>query len=331
MLLDYNKLCFTYDDPSHLRVFPWYYVSFCYIAIIRWRCHFMLVYEFSIDQPVSYHFTGKFKSPEPQWKHDELPLDDYEIILVTDGTLYLQYLDHKYEVRKGEVLLLPPSAAGCRKGYRPSDCSFYWLHFICTSAVSCQEMDSSLQLQGSPLNRGKIFLSSCFTVTRLEKIVVLLKQLQDAVRFDSHPLILNYMTTIVLLELYQQFYSQMSYRTSAVSSKSQVYHDIVDYVNRNMNKSITVSQIAEEFGFNEKYLSHMFSSISGMPLKQFILQSKINEANFLLSDTNMQIAEISAALGFSDPHVFMKSYKRITGLTPTEYRNAFSRRMLFHK
>jgi len=98
-----------------------------------------------------------------------------------------------------------------------------------------------------------------------------------------------------------------------------------------MNKSITVSQIAEEFGFNEKYLSHMFSSISGMPLKQFILQSKINEANFLLSDTNMQIAEISAALGFSDPHVFMKSYKRITGLTPTEYRNAFSRRMLFHK
>ena len=74
----------------------------------------MLVYEFSIDQPVSYHFTGKFKSPEPQWKHDELPLDDYEIILVTDGTLYLQYLDHKYEVRKGEVLLLPlplPDAA----------------------------------------------------------------------------------------------------------------------------------------------------------------------------------------------------------------------------
>ena len=129
----------------------------------------------------------------------------------------------------------------------------------------------------------------------MKKIVVLLKQLQDAVRFDSHPLILNYMTTIVLLELYQQFYSQMSYRTSAVSSKSQVYHDIVDYVNRNMNKSITVSQIAEEFGFNEKYLSHMFSSISGMPLKQFIFyKSKINEANFLLSDTNMQIAEISS-------------------------------------
>ena len=61
------------------------------------------------------------------------------------------------------------------------------------------------------------------------------------------------------------------------------------------------------------------------------MKAKIDEANFMLTDTNMTILEISSSLGFADSHNFMKVYKKLTGLTPSEYRNAFSKRMLFHQ
>lgn len=293
----------------------------------------MLLYEFPISSPVSYHFTGKFESPSPDWKHEDRPLDDYELFIMTEGRLFLQYQGQRYALKKGEALLLPPAPPpnNRRVGYKASDCSFYWMHFSCKGEPSTLDVNASLQQQGSSLNREKLLIPACFMLPKMEKAVILLKQLQDAVRFGYHQVILNYITTTVLCELHQQFNDQLNMSPQEQKQENQLYHDIVDYVSRNIHKSITVAAIAEEFGYNEKYLSHMFGQISGLTLKQFILQSKINEANFLLSDTNMQVTEISNSLGFSDCHNFMKCYKRITGLTPTEYRNAFSHRMLFHK
>ena len=292
----------------------------------------MLVYEFPVRVPISYRFTGKFESSSADWKHDNLPLDDYELFIITEGELYLQYQGHRYASKKGESLLLPPGLPpnNRRKGYRSSSCSFYWMHFSCPDEASSMDLDGSLRQKGSSLTRDRLMIPSSFTLPRMEKVVILMRQLQNAVRDGYHQLLLNYLATTVLCELHQQFESQMNQITRD-DKKTQLYHDIVDYINRNISEKITVTSIAQKFGYNEKYLSHMFGQMSGVTLKQFILQNKMSKANFLLSDTNMQIAEISNLLGFSDCHNFMKSYKKITGMTPTEYRNSFSQRMLFHK
>ncbi|MNE89876.1 HTH-type transcriptional regulator YesS [compost metagenome] len=92
-----------------------------------------------------------------------------------------------------------------------------------------------------------------------------------------------------------------------------------------------MSQIAAYFGYNEKYLSHLFTKISGIPLKQYILQQKMELAKFLLSDTNQNISEVSLQLGYKDCHNFTKSFKKIVGLTPTDFRNAYAKRLLFYE
>lgn len=292
----------------------------------------MIVYEFPVHFPVSYRFTGKFESSTIDWKHDDLPLDDYELFIITEGELYLQYQGQRYASKKGDSLLLPPASPpnNRRKGYRSSSCSFYWMHFSCQEKASCLDLDGSLQQKGSSLTRDRLMIPSSFTLPQMERTVILMRQLQNAVRDNYHQLLLNYLTTSVLCELHHQFESQMKH-ISQHDKKNQLYHDIVDYINRNISERITVTSIAQKFGYNEKYLSHMFGQMSGLTLKQYILQNKISKANFLLSDSNMQIAEISDLLGFSDCHNFMKRYKMITGLTPTEYRNSFPHRMLFHK
>ncbi|MFC6652535.1 MULTISPECIES: helix-turn-helix domain-containing protein [Paenibacillus] len=284
----------------------------------------MTAFKLLVDKPVHLEMTGKFVAPSAEWIHLSRILQDYELIVMTEGVLYLAGDNQQFVVSKGEFLLLPPLTR--QYGYKSSDCSFYWLHFHAAN---------SSQTAGSPpLTGGKeeyvIHLPQYGSLRNVEKIIVMMKQLQDSVRSYDQTALNNYMSTVILCELYSQ-----TLPTDADPFKrtkqEQLYNDIVDYIKWSRSEHIKVSQIAAYFGYNEKYLSHLFTVISGISLKQYILQQKMELAKFLLTDTNQNVSEVSLQLGYKDCHNFMKSFKKIVGLTPTEFRNAYAKRLLFYE
>lgn len=84
-----------------------------------------------LDRPLCYRLTGKFAAPSPEWMHQDAVLIDYELIVMTEGTLYLDYNGAHYTVPSGQYLLLPPCVGedNLRHGAQPAYCEFYWLHF----------------------------------------------------------------------------------------------------------------------------------------------------------------------------------------------------------
>ncbi|MFQ9351523.1 helix-turn-helix domain-containing protein [Hungatella sp.] len=62
-------------------------------------------------------------------------------------------------------------------------------------------------------------------------------------------------------------------------------------------------------------------------MHQYIMDKKMSEASYYLSETTLDVKEIAQKLGFSDSHNFMKVYKKETGMTPSEYRNSFPNRL----
>lgn len=284
----------------------------------------MTAFELIVDKPVNLEITGKFVAPSAEWIHLSRILQDYELIVMTEGVLYLAGDNQQFVVSKGEYLLLPPLTK--QYGYKPSECSFYWLHFHSTSGI--QVADLSPRTYDKEDNR--ILLPQYGTLRSLEKIIVMMKQLQDSVRGYNQTTLNNYMATVILCELYNQ-----TCHTDAdplkKTKQEQLYNDIVDYIKWSRSEHIKVSQIAAYFGYNEKYLSHLFTVISGISLKQYILQQKMELAKFLLADTNQNVSEVSLQLGYKDCHNFMKSFKKIVGLTPTDFRNAYAKRLLFYE
>ncbi len=279
-------------------------------------------FELMVNSPVSLAITGKFQAPTPEWIHMTRLLLDFELIVITEGALYVGGDKTNYVVNKGEYLLLPPSTH--QYGYKASHCSFYWLHFICDHHTTIDLTSNTPFYQA-----GKIVIPQHGLLKNAEKIIVLMKQLQDCVRCFNETTMNDYMSTIILLELYNQLSLQS--HSSTKMSKQQIYNDIIDYIKWNCHENIKVSQIANYFGYNEKYLSHLFTTVSGSSLKQYIIQEKMEVAKFILSDTNYQINDIASQLGYYDSHNFMKSFKKIVGLTPTEYRNAYSKRLLYYQ
>ncbi len=284
---------------------------------------------FPTNQIFHYIFTGKFQALSPEWKHDYAPLSDYELIIVTDGDLYISYQDNHFHVTKNQYLILPPSHS-FREGYKEAYSSFYWLHFT----VDLGQMPSSLKSDYSPLRKSQdcFFIPQTGYLPRPEKIVVQMKQLQDIVKSGYPSICLHAMTTSIITELYGQLQAiPLTQEKKTPAGQIQIYNDIVDYIQANIHKNLKVHDVAEAFDYNPKYLSHLFFELYGVTLKQFIINRKIETANFMLSDNDKRISEIATDLGFSDVHNFTRTYKNKTGITPTEYRNAFSKRLLFHK
>ncbi len=317
-----------------------------------------------VTEPLNYVFTGKFEAPSKNWSHEALPLGEFELFVMTEGTLYLTYNKEFYTVPAGSCLLLPPvpEPNNQRKGFQPSDCAFYWLHFSCRGEYSViasraantpaseysleacsssdkdtSEKDGSGDITDNRPLTGSGHIAPVYlripvqaVLPEPEKVVVLMKQLQDGIRSSCSCISLDYMTTVVLCEIDSQLSSSRNSGTGKRSQK-QTYFDILDYIHLNLRLQLKVSDIAAEFGYNEKYLSHLFSTAAGIPLKQYILTQKINMASFFLSDTNKPVSQIAYELGYTDTHNFSTLYRKIVGLSPSEYRNAYAKRLLYHK
>ena len=61
----------------------------------------MNYYEFSLRAPLKYNLTGKFQSPSPEWMHFTRDMQDYELIVVTEGRAYFQMEQQQYSIDKG--------------------------------------------------------------------------------------------------------------------------------------------------------------------------------------------------------------------------------------
>ncbi|MEI3227578.1 MAG: AraC family transcriptional regulator [Lachnospiraceae bacterium] len=273
------------------------------------------------DAAIHYNWCGKFESPSPEWMHLTRDLIDFEFIAVTQGVLYIADSHKEYVVKKGEYILMSPDRF--QHGYQQSDCQFYWLHF--------QIPEDSYEVQHPKQipEAGNIVLPAYGSLSIPERIIVLMKQLQDSDRRYHNLLLNNSLTSAIIYELYSQ--GSVYRKLNEPKKSAQIYNDITDYIIYHACENIRVSQIADYFGYNEKYLTTFFRRQSGISLKQFMMQAKMDAAKAELTDTNHSISQIAYNVGFSDSHNFTNAFKKITGLSPSVYRESYAKRSLFYK
>ena len=113
-------------------------------------------------------------------------------------------------------------------------------------------------------------------------------------------------------------------RASAPSElrRPAVCEDIISYVSANYNRPIRNTDIAAHLHLNPTYMNRVFRRPTGMTVRAYLIDYRINAAIELLSVGEIGISELAAAVGFSDLPHFIKTFKAHTGKTPGEYRRA---------
>lgn len=109
------------------------------------------------------------------------------------------------------------------------------------------------------------------------------------------------------------------------SDSSDKYGDMIDkvrdYINRHYhNNQFGLKDMAEHVCVSPSHLSKIYSQETGQTLTEYLTQTRMKKAMELLSGTNQKTFEIAYDVGYSDHHYFSNLFKKITGMTPTEYR-----------
>ena len=103
-------------------------------------------------------------------------------------------------------------------------------------------------------------------------------------------------------------------------TEKDMFLPVVDYMHKNYNKYITISELAEIFYMHPTYLIRKFKSLYGVPPLVYFSNIKIKKAIDLLSSTNLTIKEVASKLGMDDASYFSRWFKKHIGFSPLEYR-----------
>lgn len=129
--------------------------------------------------------------------------------------------------------------------------------------------------------------------------------------------------TDIFLFLKQMFldFARRVAKIRSLPSSSQLVSKITKDINAHLYEKITPTLIAEHLNMNCTYLCTHFKKETGKTITEYIHEAKIEESKRLLATTEIPILQISTQLGFSSQNYFQTVFKKITGMTPTQYRN----------
>ncbi len=102
---------------------------------------------------------------------------------------------------------------------------------------------------------------------------------------------------------------------------AQAVADIRAYIEEHLHEDLSLVRLAAFIHFNPSYLSRMFKQECGFNLSEYIVERRVKKALELLQTHELKIAEVGAKVGYDSPHSFTRFFKKMTGLTPQEYRD----------
>ena len=97
---------------------------------------------------------------------------------------------------------------------------------------------------------------------------------------------------------------------------------ISEYIEANYNKDISLVELANYVGFSSYYLSKLIKESLQINYITYLTSVRINKAKSLLEKGDLNISEIAYKVGYSEPKYFSNVFKKLEGVTPTEYKRA---------
>ncbi len=118
---------------------------------------------------------------------------------------------------------------------------------------------------------------------------------------------------------YTELIKQILYLRSRKDKK--IVEVVKDYVAKHYGEDITLAKITELVYVNGNYFSEMFKTNTGENFIDYLTRVRIDRAKILLKDVAVKTYEVGMLVGYADPNYFSKVFKKVVGITPSQYRN----------
>ena len=158
-----------------------------------------------------------------------------------------------------------------------------------------------------------------FTIGASGKTVRLMKQIPSAKGAEQIISLLS-LLQIMASDNNRKFLATSHYTPSPSIMRNERMEKVMVYLNKHYTDTISLNEIASYTAMNPTAFCRYFKENTGKTFKEYVLEMRISYACKLLTSSLMNISQIGATCGFESPVHFNRIFKKITGLTPTVYR-----------
>lgn len=286
----------------------------------------------SAKYPLIYSSSGMLINQD-HFLHPDRTIDTYVLILVQEGTLHIAMDDTEYQVTPNHFVILFP---GIRHyGTRPSKgrISYYWLHFsIQDPFKKIIQIRNGFSLQKElGICEGwddmNYVLPTCGSLYDNRKPEIIFQILLDTAKRDHYAVTwrCHYLVSELVLEVVHDAVLRQSERQDHYPN---TIIRVLEYIRTHYAEPISTRSIAQEFGYNPVYLERLFQKSMGNSITGYINQTRIDASRNLLLNSIRSLDSISATCGFSDTKYYMRVFKKLTGMTPTQYKKSLSQKKI---
>ena len=250
--------------------------------------------------------------------------DFWEMVYIDKGQVQVRGDDNELVLSQGEIVFHRPNEFHSIKALNSAP-NFFVLSFVCNSPLM-----QYLEKYSATLDKPLLGFISCIIKEAESTYIIpkndpLFKKLSKRATapIGGEQLIKTYLEQFLILLIRNIlkkkepniFPSKESMENHLVSSAKRLLEEKAE-------ESFKVNDLCVALGYSKSYLSKLFHEQTGNTLAAYAIQVKIKRAKQLIRDGNLNFAQISDKLSFDNPQYFSRVFKRVTGMTPTEFKTS---------
>ena len=153
----------------------------------------------------------------------------------------------------------------------------------------------------------------------------LLRKPQTVIPFGSEQLIQMYLQQF-LIQLIRNHSADSAFASIPKSVRKQgedeLFYKIISYMEEHIDKHLTIQQICRDNLIGRSLLQQIFRDNTGYGIIDYFSLMKINAAKQLIRSRQMNFSQIAEHLGYNSIHYFSRQFKKLAGMTPSEYASS---------
>lgn len=260
--------------------------------------------------------------------------DFWEFICVDKGEVGITAGDRSLVLKKGDIAFHQPNEFHNVKANGESapnivvvsfECNDKAMDFFRNKVLRIDELERNLlaeiiiearhcfhcrlddpYLQNMPMKKSDLFGSEQLISIYLQHFLIHL------LRRYSNPIIVNR----------KKLPKTVTPMTIRSKNDNDIFSRVVDYLESHINTHVTLEQICRDNLIGRSQLQKLFKEKTTLGVIEYFSQMKITAAKEIIRTNTMNFTQISEHLGYSSIHYFSRQFKKITGMTPSEYASS---------
>ncbi len=247
----------------------------------------------------------------------------WEMVYVDAGNVKIKANNKDFYLKQGEVIFHKPNEFHTIETDKDASANVFVISFVSSSEAMSFFKGKTMTVPSKLKKHIGIIIEEYYETFNSMGTSDIKLVLKENPPIGGQQMIKTYLEQFLIMLIRSESDNRdLKIFPSKESMENHLVSQIIQFIEENTYNKISVQDLCDKLNYSRPYISKIFKSVSGYTILEYILKTKIREAKKLIREEKYNFTQISDLLGFDNPHYFSTVFKKVSNMTPTEYKNS---------